>query len=250
MCKYLLFDTESTGLQEKDRLIQVGSMLVEHGKETIITDEVVGTHEPISFSSMEIHGITPEKLEGAAPFSETVFKRVLDIHNDPKNYLIAHNISFDLGMLEKEGFKNQYTLIDTLRVSRHIFNEDINRLQYLRYALGLYHKEEQESWDLGIEIKAHDAISDVLIMKLLFSKIIQTVKELYPETNAIAKIVELTNTPILVEKFKFGKYKGKLISEVAQSDKGYLSWMRGNLEVDEDMQHTITHYIGACEYAH
>jgi DNA polymerase-3 subunit epsilon/exodeoxyribonuclease X len=39
---------------------------------------------------------------------------------------------------------------------------------------------------------------------------------------------------------KFGKHKGKTLTEVALADKGYLSWMLSNMEnLDDDMKYSI-----------
>jgi len=56
-------------------------------------------------------------------------------------------------------------------------------------------------------------------------------------------LVELTNKPVLMQTFKFGKYKGREIDEVASEDMGYLKWMYKNLELDEDMKYTLKQYI-------
>ena len=53
------------------------------------------------------------------------------------------------------------------------------------------------------------------------------------------KLVELTSTPVFVQTFKFGKYKGENIEDVAKKDANYLNWMIKNMELDEDMQYTL-----------
>ena len=35
------------------------------------------------------------------------------------------------------------------------------------------------------------------------------VEQQFPNENPVEKMVDLTNTPILVKNFRFGKYKGK-----------------------------------------
>ncbi len=147
-------------------------------------------------------------------------------------------------MLKKEGFENRYTLIDTVRCARHLFADiPYHRLQYLRYALGLYEEEDAEAKKLGITIKAHDAIGDVLIMKLLLSKLVQEARKQFPETDIMQKLAELTETPVLIQTFKFGKYKGREIEEIVNEDAGYLKWMRKNLDLDEDMTYTLDYYL-------
>lgn len=246
MAKYILFDTETTGGLEEDRIIQIGAMIV-HGKDNIeVYDELCSTDIAIKLEAMEVHNIVPSMIEGKPSFLETTASSKINEYNNEENYLIAHNIKFDLGMLEKEGFKNNYTIIDTLRCAKHLYTDlPYHRLQYLRYALELYKTEEQEANKLGIVIKAHDAIGDVLVMKLFLSELVKKVKEQFPDHNPMVKLAELTKTPVMVQKFRFGKYKGQKVSEVAAQDMGYLQWMRYNMaDLDEDMQYTLDSHLG------
>ncbi len=245
MAAYVLFDTETTGNQEQDRIIQVGALIV-HSKNNIeVFDELCSTSVPISTEAMEVHNITPDVIENQPTYAETAFAKKVEELNKKENYLIAHNIGFDLGMLEKEGFKNNYTLIDTVRCAKHLLPESpYHRLQYLRYSLELYKTELAEAHQLGITIKAHDAIGDVLVMKLLLSKLVQLTQESFPGINPMQKMAELTQTPVMMKTFKFGKYKGREIEEISHEDIGYIKWMRNNLDLDEDMTYTLDSYLG------
>ncbi|MBL0721995.1 MAG: hypothetical protein JJV88_05390 [Sulfurovum sp.] len=80
-------------------------------------------------------------------------------------------------------------------------------------------------------------------MKLLLSKLFIEVKKQYPEYNIMQKLAELTNTPVLIKIFKFGKYKGENIEQIFSEDISYLKWMRKNLDLDEDMKYTLDCYI-------
>ncbi len=241
MSKYILFDTETTGASQEDRIIQIGGMIINSKTDIECFDELCSCPVPIKLEAMEVHNITPDLIEGKSPFAQTNFyNKILELNNQ-SNYLIAHNINFDLGMLEKEGFVNQYTLIDTLRCAKHLYNDlPYHRLQYLRYALELYKTEEQEANDLNIVIKAHDAIGDVLVMKLFLRKLVVKCAEVYPDYSPMEKLAELTRTPVMIKTFRFGKYKGKDILDVAREDSGYLQWMRSSMtDLDEDMKYTI-----------
>jgi len=243
MAKYILFDTETTGAGTQDRIIQVGAMIV-HGRDEIeVYDELCLSDVPIAIEAMEVHNITPDVIENQPPYAELEFtKKVLE-YNHSDNYLIAHNISFDLGMLEKEGFENHYTLIDTLRCAKHLLADSpYHRLQYLRYSLELYKEEGAEADKRNITIKAHDAIGDVLVMKLLLSKLVKLTQEKFPNENPMKKLAELTQTPVLIKTFKFGKYKDREIAEIVKADSGYINWMKKNMDLDEDMLHTLEYY--------
>lgn len=247
MAKYILLDTETTGAGEADRIIQLGYMVLD-GKNVEVYNELCSSEIPIAYGAMEVHGITPEMIEGKPPCSETDAYRKLCELNTPENVLIIHNAPFDLGMLSKESFKPQMRLIDTLRCARHLFEEEeAHRLQYFRYRLGLYKIEAEEANALGIEVKAHDAIGDVLVLKLFLSELRKRIQERFEGANPIEKMVELTQTPVFYTRpLKFGKYKGKTLSEIAQSDKGYLNWMLGNMDtIDEDMRYSIERVLAS-----
>ena len=244
--KYVILDTETTGIGEKDRVIQLGYVVL-GGPEVEVLNEFNSSDVPISFGAMEVHGITQDIIEGKPVCTETkAFKRLQEL-NDNDNYVIIHNAPFDLGMLEKEGFNVKMKVIDTLRVAKHILpDEEAHRLQYFRYKMGLYKEEEKEAKALGVVVKAHDAIGDVLILKLLLSKLKTLVGAAFPRDNPVEKMVDLTNTPILVKVFRFGKYKDKSLEEVAREDAGYLRWMLKSMDnLDDDMRYSINTVLGA-----
>jgi DNA polymerase III epsilon subunit-like protein len=245
MAKYILFDTETTGTQEQDKIIQVGAMIVDGKGAVEIYDELCSCTVPISIEAMEINNITPDMIENKPKFTESNFYKVLQSLNTQENFLIAHNMPFDLGMLEKEGFIPNIKLIDTLRCARHIFKDSLyHRLQYLRYSQELYKLEASEAAKHNITVKAHDAIGDVLVMKLLLSVLVGKIKENFPGINPMVKLAELTSTPIFIETFNFGKYKGKKIEDVCNDDMGYINWMMDKMELDSDMKYTLDKLMG------
>ena len=244
MAKYILFDTETTGNQEEDRIIQVGAMIVDSKGKVEVYDELCSTELEIKIEAMAVHGITPDLIEGKCKFVETNFYKTLESLNSDENYLIAHNMPFDLGMMEKEGFESNLKIIDTLRVAKHLLPEFKSKaLQYLRYALELYKDEQKEADKYNITIKAHDAIGDVLVMKLLLSKLVALTKEKFPSENPMVKMEEFTTTPVLIETFTFGKHKGKSVEEVCSEDKGYINWMLKNMDLDVDMKYTLDKFL-------
>ena len=251
MNKFVLFDTETTGLDDDDRIIQIGAIILDAKGKIEVFNELCKANKGIEFDAMETHHITNEMIEGKGKFIDTnCYKRIQEL-NSSENYLIAHNINFDLEMLRREGFECKYTLIDTLRCAKHLFDDlPCHRLQYMRYCLGLYKQEAQEAQKIGYEIKAHDAIGDVIVMKLLLDKIIQKAKKAYNDKfsyinaqNAMDLLSKLTIEPILIKKFTFGKYKGATLEEVGKKDRGYLEWMFNNTDLDDDMRYSLGYYL-------
>jgi len=246
MAKFVLLDTETTGAGETDRIIQIGFMVLEAGKGTVVHEAYCSTDVPIAFAAMEVHHITPEMIEGKPACTQTEAYGALAELNVPENYLVIHNAPFDLGMLAKEGFACAMQLIDTLRCARHVFDdEEAHRLQYFRYKMGLYKAEPDEAQKLGIAVKAHDAIGDVLTLKLFLSRLRERVQARFPGVNPVEKMVALTKEPVFFKgPMRFGKYKGKTLFEIAADDRGYLQWMVDKMEnLDEDMRYSITRVL-------
>jgi len=241
MAKYIILDTETTGAGENDRVIQLGYMVL-GTKEVEVHNELCSSDVTMSVGAMEVHNITPDMIVDKPTCTDTTaYKRLLEL-NTSENYMIIHNAPFDIGMLEKEGFTLEMKLIDTLRVAKHVFpDSEYHRLQYFRYSLELYKEEEAEAAKLGIELKAHDALGDVLFLKLLLSKLRVAVKAKFPNENDVEKMVQLTQEPVFITKpMRFGKHKGKTIQELAHEDAGYLKWMVENMQnLDEDTKYTI-----------
>jgi DNA polymerase III epsilon subunit-like protein len=246
LAHYIILDTETTGAGERDRIIQLGYMVLTPGSETEVHNEFCSSEVEIGFGAMEVHHITPEMIVDKPTCTETAAYRRLCELNTPDNYLIIHNAPFDVGMLEKERFEPKMKLIDTLRCARHVFeDEEAHRLQYFRYSMGLYKEEAREAESLGIEVKAHDAIGDVLTLKLFLTRLREAVQLRFPGVNPVEKMVELTTLPIFVKNFRFGKYKGRELTEVAAEDSGYLQWMLTGMEsLDDDLRYSINRVLG------
>lgn len=227
----MFFDTETTGISEEDRIIQVAAIVSELGNKDYkkeFYDELCSCEVPIKIESMAVHGIRQEKIKDKVPFAQTKFKQRFDELNMSENYLIAHNISFDKKMIEKEGYQNniEYKIVDTLQCAKHMYeiDEEINgyklpnhKLQTFRYIMFSDEREDKEAQKYGVEIKAHDAIGDVIILKLFFQNLYLRVKERFKIDSyekILGKMVELTTLPAEVKKINFGEHKGKTLREI------------------------------------
>ncbi len=230
----IYLDLETTGLEEADRICSLG-LIVDREDDTLAVEEFIKPSRKIRPEAMAVHHITNEMLKEAPAFSDAQITRLLQEYNSDENILVAHNISFDLGMLAKEGFFWKGGIIDTLKCSRHLIDEiDRFSLQFLRYELGLYRSEKREAEQLGLELKPHSALSDAFHVRLLH----QYLNEIADDS----KLMELTIEPVLIKKFVFGKYKDHYLEEVAMNDAGYLRWMLDQT-IDEDLEYSIKHFL-------
>ena len=240
MAQFILLDTETTGIEENDRICQLAFLLMDkNGMQA--HESLCKPPLPISLKAMSIHHITNEMVADKPSFWESESGKKLAELNKEENILVIQNAPFDLGMLAREGFEWKGQLIDTLRCIKHLEPHlESHALQYLRYALGFYKEEGAIAEQLGVEIKAHDALGDVIVLNLLMKYLVAKV-----ERN-ISRLVELTNTPILYETITFGaKYKRgeDRYEDLVKKDRQYLEWAMNNLALDDDVKYSITHYL-------
>jgi DNA polymerase III epsilon subunit-like protein len=203
----------------------------------VCSDALCKSSKKISHEAMALHHITNEMIKDEKVCQKTSTYQLLQEHNTKENILIGHNIRFDLEMLAKEGLELKMRSVDTLRCVKSLVPEcEQFGLQFLRYELGLYKEEEELAQSIGIDIMAHRALSDALHVKLLWKTLLQYA--------TVSQLVEISSRPVLLQKLPFGKYSGRYIEEIANSDAAYLHWMLSNIEdMDEDLSYSIKKYV-------
>ena len=235
MSKLVFLDVETSGLEESDRICEL-AFIVDNEGENSFFSELCKPDKKISTGAMAIHNITNEMVKEALLCTQTASYKALLSLNVEENIIVAHNLKFDLKMLEKEGFCNTMQVIDTLRCVKSLIPEcELFNLQFLRYELNLYKEEEKVANEMKIELKAHRALSDVIHLQLLFKTLL--------DYATLSQLIEISSSPVLLEKFTFGKYKGRYIEEICALDAGYIQWMKNSIEdLDEDLLYTLKYY--------
>lgn len=164
---YIVFDTETTGLDPKsgNSMIEIGAVKVKEGRIVDRFDELINPGRPLDAKIVEVTNITDEMLVGK-PNEETVVKKFIAWMGD--DILVAHNARFDLSFLKMAYFK--YSLgnlnsncIDTLELSRYL--EPYERYHNLTVLMERY----EIAWD---EEKHHRADYDaegtsLILMEML-----------------------------------------------------------------------------------
>lgn len=231
--KFIILDTETTGVDAEDRIIQLSYLVTdEEGNILEIHDQFCSAPVPIKFDSMAIHHITPEMLEDKPACVDTEAFRRLNELNTPENVLIIQNAEFDEAMLAKEGFTSQMKLVDTYRILRKKYPlQTPHGLQHKRYELGLYKKEQALIDELGVAVRAHDALGDVIVLKLFLDHLLQE--------QDLHEMMELCSAPIMLDIMTFGKHKGKTFEEIALNDRNSLQYMIDTFDLDTDLRHTM-----------
>ena len=232
--KYIILDTETTGVEEEDRIIQLSFLVTDmDGKILEMYDDLCTAPLPTKFDSMAIHGITPEMLEGKPACVDTkAFARLNEL-NVPENIMVIQNAEFDEAMLAKEGFTSQMQLIDTFRMLRKKYPLNTpHGLQQKRYELGLYKREPEIIAELGVEVRAHDALGDVVVLKLFLDHLLN-------DGQTREEMMELCSAPMMLDIMTFGKHKGKTFEEIALNDRNSLQYMIDTFDLDGDLRYTM-----------
>lgn len=116
--KYLFFDTETTGLplnykahytdiSNWPRIVQL-SWLIADSEGVILkeSDFIIKVDVPIPIQASRVHGITNEISEAKGVVAVEVLTALLNDLSDI-TYMIGHNVSFDLPILQSELYRHQ-----------------------------------------------------------------------------------------------------------------------------------------------
>ena len=244
MPKLIFFDTETTGNEQKDFLVQIAYKIYPAAGGAG-GDKFVGLYKPeikIPPEASAVHHITNKMVEGKKSFLESGDQpKIKKLFEDKDFVVVAHNAPFDLVIIKKEDI-NPNNFICTLKLARYLDPEEkIGKynLQYLRYLL-----------DLNVKAQAHDAFGDVLVLEQLFERLKKKLmeQEKINEGEAIERMIEISRCPLLIKTLNFGKYKGKKVEEVLQIDRGWLEWLlrekeKSDVIEHEDWVYTLKYYL-------
>lgn len=231
----LFFDTETTGL-DNPRLVQLA---YKNSMTNEVLNEYFNPSIVISCGAMAVHHITNEIIKDKPLFKDSTAHSKL-ISNLENAIPVAHNAPYDIEVLKNEGIKIN-TYIDTLRIAQHIVDAEQYKLQYLRYFLSL-----------EVDGVAHDAAGDVAVLESLFYNLFTLVKtkfSLESEKAVIDKLINLTNTPVLLKIINFGKYRDKTFKEISDQDQSYLKWLyeseikKPKKDQKTELVYTLQHYL-------
>jgi len=227
---YIFLDTETTGSGNKDRLCQLAYKL-DTGE---IVNELFKPPLPIGIEAMSFNHITNEMVADKPAFRDSPeYFQLVDLLADDKNILVAHHAQFDINMLLKEGVHPK-KFICTFKLAKYLYPKGkipSYSLQYLRYYLGFQ-----------IQATAHDALGDTLVLEKLFERLFVKMKNNFNLDEVEGRMMEISNNPVMLSRINFGKHKGGLFRDIPLD---YLQWLSGQDDLDENMKHTVEHYLNA-----
>lgn len=223
----IFFDLETTGINiANDRIVELSYLKVEVNGNELKRTMRVNPGMPIPPKSTEIHGISDDDVKDAPPFSEIARTVANEFEGCD---LAGYNCTrFDIPLLAEEFLRAG---IDFDMKKRKFVDVQIIFMKMeprtLEAALKFYCGKEL--------LDAHSAEADTIATY----EVLQSQLDRYSNLeNDIGKLAEFSshnrNVDFVgriiyddndVEVFNFGKYKGRPVSEILQSDPGYYGWM-------------------------
>ena len=223
----IFFDLETTGVNiSKDRIVEISYLKVSpNGKEESKTRRI-NPEMPIPAESTAIHGITDEDVKDCPTFKEIAKSLASQIEGCD---LAGFNSNrFDIPLLAEE----------FLRAGVDI---DLTKRKFIDVQT-IFHKMEQRTLlaaykfycDKNLD-DAHTAEGDtratyeVLKAQLDRYPDLQNDVKFLSEFSCFTNNVDFAGRMIYNDKkeevINFGKYKGRLVTEVLKNDPGYYSWI-------------------------
>ncbi len=230
MARYLVLDTETTGLDPKsDRVVEIAATLVAPEGVSVVVDHLVYPGRSIPPNASAVHHITDPMVASSPTLEEVWTTYVLPLLSTVDG-IVAHNAAFDRPFLPP----TDKPWICTLRLARHTWPEAPGHSnQVLRY------------W-LGLDVDAphpHRAADDTMVTAQIFLRLLPVIMAqsgLGDRLDALA-LAELANAPIKVSSMPFGKHKGTALDQVPHD---YIRWALANMTaLDADLRWSLSQEV-------
>lgn len=226
---FVVVDIETTGLDPKiDRIVEIAAVATTSDGITGMWAELVDGR-PVTPETSAVHGLVDADLIHARAWG--IVREQLDAFAEHmtevfRPMLVAHNAAFDSAFVTGAGPSPEW--ICTKRIAQQLWPDaPQHRNQTLRYWL------ELQVDTFGIA--PHRALGDALATAALLRRELNHGKHsLGLET--VEDILTLSNAPILLKNWPFGKYRTQPLS----SDLDYVRWMlKNNKDLDTDLRYSL-----------
>ena len=223
----IFFDLETTGVDtSKDRIVEISLVKVMPDGEEIIKTRRLNPQMHIPAEATAIHGITDEDVKDCPTFAQVA--KSLEQFIQGCDFGGFNSNRFDLPMLVEE----------FLRVG---INVDFKKRKFIDVQ-NIFHKMEQRTLVAAYKFycnkdltEAYSAEADTLATYEVLKAQLDRYPTLENDVNALAEFSARGETVDYAgrivydskgnEVFGFGKYKGRLVSEVFATDPSYYTWM-------------------------
>ncbi|NLP04455.1 3'-5' exonuclease [Candidatus Fermentibacteria bacterium] len=222
--RVLYIDTETTGSDPSSAdVCEIGAVLAPYeglkpaGGAREEFESLVKPSEPIPPEASAVHHIT-DSMVSEAPLLGQIERKLSDLAGKA-DLVCAHNAPFDLPILRRLlpsvfGRFGEDVVLDSLRLAKHVWPDiPSHALQVLRYRFDL---------GQGIAGDAHRALFDAHLVRRLVELVIASART---GCSNWRELLEYTRSPLEIQTFGFGKYRGSLVEDVIAQDADYVRWL-------------------------
>jgi DNA polymerase-3 subunit epsilon len=221
------FDLETTGINvSKDRIVEISILKINPNQSQENKTWRVNPQIPIPIESSLIHGIYDKDIEDAAVFKE-IAPQILEMIKDSD--LAGYNSNrFDIPLLAEELLRNG-------------FEFDIKKHRPIDVQ-AIFHKMEPRTLSAAYKFycnneleNAHSASADTYATYEVLKSQLEKYEEIQNDIKFLHEFTTQNKNADLAgfvgldkdedEIFNFGKYKGKKLKVIFQTDLGYYSWL-------------------------
>jgi DNA polymerase III subunit epsilon len=221
-----VIDLETTGTNlGSDRIVEIAIVKMMPDGKKIVKHKLINPEMPIPSASSEIHGITDDKVKDAPNFRQ--------VANELKQFLD----NCDLGGYNSNRFDIPLLVEEFLRIGMEFDTKGRRLVDVQR----VFHMMEQRTLSAAYKFYcnknldgAHGAEVDATAtLEVLEAQLVK-----YPQLGTdVDSILKFTGDEIVVdfarrfimengvEKFNFGKHKGRPVTDVLKSEPQYYDWM-------------------------
>lgn len=167
---YVIFDLETTGFsQDCDRIIEIAATKYNVSGEIDSFETFVNPNMPISERITELTSITDEMVKDS-PTIEEILPKFLEFIEG--SILVAHNASFDVGMIKANmrrlGYEvKDFAVIDTLNALRAMHNKELKKFNLKEFSK--FYKVKQEHHHRAIDDTRVTAECFILMLQEMFN---------------------------------------------------------------------------------
>ena len=225
----VFFDLETTGVNIcKDRIVEISYLKISpNGKEEEKTRRI-NPEIPIPLEATAIHGITDEDVKDCPTFKE-----------------IAKSLASQIEGCDLAGFNSNRFDIPLLAEEflRANVNIDLSKRKFIDVQT-IFHKMEQRTLQAAYKFycdkeldDAHSAEADTKATYEVLKAQLDRYPDLKNDMKFLSEYSSFTNNVDFAgrmiyndkgeEMINFGKYKGRLVTEVLQLDPSYYAWIIG-----------------------
>ena len=219
--RFILADTETTGIKVTDAVCEVAWREIDNNFEVVREgNSLINPQMPIHYAASAVNGIT-DAMVADAPTLEEYMAEVGNPLYGEDVVLVCHNAAFDYRYLQPHMHDEAQTLC-TLKCARVLYPEAEN------------HKQGTLAAMLGIVVqreKAHSADGDLDVLSQLLQRMCADFDLTLPH------LMEVQKRPRKIMNMPFGKHKGTPLADLPDD---YVYWLLHKTEnLDSDLRASL-----------